>query len=256
MFGFTEGSDIGTARQPEAELETIGAFGRADGNYSAVSATASLKYPLTSSFRLAPSITFTRFDSSGVTDVDDVQQVKAERVGLEIRWRALDRETAPVGMTFVASPTVGFVDPLSGAPADTWGVGLIGIVDRALIPDRLFAALNLVYDFGRVRDYANGLTTDMSFLGFDAAFSTRLLPWFYAGAEVRYERAFDGLAFGNVVGQAVNVGPVFFMTLGRGVSLSGGWNIQAWGAVPSQAAGLDLVNFNRNLVKLRLAVDL
>lgn len=256
MFGFTEGSDIGTAHQPEAELETIGAFGRADGNYSAVSATASLKYPLTSSFRLAPSVTFTRFASSGVTNVDDIQQVKAERAGLEIRWRALDRTTAPVGLTFVAAPTVGFVDPVSGAAGDALGMGLIGIVDRALVPDRLFAALNLVYDFGRVRNYASGLTTDTSFLGFDAAFSTRALPWLYTGAEVRYERAFDGLAFGTLVGQAVNVGPVFFMTLGRGVSLSGAWNIQAWGATTSQGAGLDLVNFNRNLFKLRLAVDL
>ncbi len=256
MFGFTEGSDIGTARQPEAELETIGAFGRADGSYSAVSATASLKYPLTNAFRIAPSITFTRFDSSGVTDVEDLQQVKAERVGLEFRWRALDRETAPVGLTFVAAPVVGFVDPWSGAPADAWEMGLIGIVDRALIPDRLFAALNLVYDFGRVRDHASGLTTDGSLLGFDAAFSTRLLPWLYVGGEVRYERAFDGLAFGTMVGQAVNVGPVFFVTMGRGVSLSGAWNIQAWGAATSQGVGLDLVNFNRNLVKLRLAIDL
>lgn len=256
MFGFTEGSDIGTARQPEAELETIGAFGRADGSYSAVSATASLKYPLTNAFRLAPSITFTRFDSSGVTDIEDLQQVKAERVGLEFRWRALARETAPVGLTFVAAPALGFVDPVSGAPADAWGMGLIGIVDRALIPERLFAALNLVYDFGRVRNHASGLTTDTSFLGFDAAFSTRLLPWFYAGAEVRYERAFDGLALGTLVGQAVNMGPVFYMTMGQGVSLSGGWNIQAWGTATAKAAGLDLVNFNRNLFKLRLAIDL
>ena len=142
MFGFTEGSDIGTAHQPEAELETIGAFGRADGNYSAVSATASLKYPLTSSFRLAPSVTFTRFASSGVTNVDDIEQVKAERAGLEFRWRALDRTTAPVGLTFVAAPTVGFVDPLSGAAGDALGMGLIGIVDRALrrAAPRLFGA--------------------------------------------------------------------------------------------------------------------
>lgn len=256
MFGFTEGSDIGTARQPEAELETIGAFGRAGGTYSAVSATASLKYPLTNAFRIAPSITFTRFDSSGVADVEDRNQVAAERVGLEFRWRPLDRKTSPVGLTFVAAPFFGFVDGATGAPGDAWGAALIAIADRALIADRLFGALNLVYDFGRVRDYASSVITDASVLGFNAAFSTRLTPWLYVGSEVRYERAFDRLGFGNLIGQAVNVGPSFFMTLGQGVSLSGGWNIQAWGEASAVPSGLDLANFNRNLVKFRVAIDL
>ena len=68
LFGFTEGTDIGSPFQPEGEVEAVGRMGRTDGSYSATSLTASLKYPLGEHFRLAPSITFTRFDISGVTE--------------------------------------------------------------------------------------------------------------------------------------------------------------------------------------------
>src|SRR5262245_53290190 len=105
MFGFTEGTDIGSPFQPEAEIEVVGHAGRASGYYSALSATASLKYPLSESLRLAPAITFTRFDISGVPDFEDRNVIALERLGLELRWRAFDRDTALFGLTFVASPT-------------------------------------------------------------------------------------------------------------------------------------------------------
>ncbi len=256
MFGFTEGTDIGTAHQPEGELETIGAFGRAGGSYNAETAFASLKYPLTDSFRLTPWVALSRFDISGVTGMDDRNEIGVSGAGLEIRWRALDREKAPVGMTFVADTGVGFMDETTGARSDIWGVRLIAAVDRALVPERLFAALNVTYDFGQVRDHATDLTTDSSFLTLGAAASTRLSSWFYAGAEARYRRSYDALAFGNLTGQAVYVGPVFYMTMGEGVSLSGAWNIQAWGRATGEQSMLDLTNFDRHLVKLRLSVDL
>jgi hypothetical protein len=34
LFGFTEGADIGEAGEREAETETIGRFGRAEGTYA------------------------------------------------------------------------------------------------------------------------------------------------------------------------------------------------------------------------------
>lgn len=255
MFGFTEGTDIGAAGQPEGEVETIGRYGGSAGSYGALSATASLKYPLTDSFRLAPGITF-HFDISGVPDFDDRNEVSLDRLALEFRWRPFDRETSLFGLTFVATPFVGFVDDVTGAPGDAWGTMLIAAVDRALIADRLFAALNLAYDFERVRDFATGLMVDGSVLKLSVAATTRIDHWLYLGGEARYLRAHDGLAFGNLVGQAAYVGPTFYMTPGPGISLSGAWNIQAWGQATGLAPGLDLTFFDRQMFKLRLAVDL
>ncbi|SEP21352.1 hypothetical protein SAMN02990966_04399 [Rhodospirillales bacterium URHD0017] len=97
LFGFTEGTDIGTPFQPEAEVELLGRLGRAAGNCSATSLTAALKYPLSESFRVAPAVTFTRFDVSGVPDFEDRNVIGLERVALEFRWRPFDRETSLSG---------------------------------------------------------------------------------------------------------------------------------------------------------------
>jgi len=256
LFGFTEGTDIGSPLQAEGEFEAIGRIGRRAGNYSAVSAAASLKYPLSDAFRLAPSITFTRFDISGVPDFEDRNAIGLERLALEFRWRPFDRETSLFGLTFVATPFVGFIDEVTGAPGDSWGGTFITAADRALIPHRLFAAINLTYDFGRARDFATGLIVDGSELGLNAAATARLLDWFYIGGEVRYLRAYDNLAFGNLVGQAVYLGPTFYLALGRAASLSGAWNIQAWGQTTGLDPGLDLSLFERQMFKIRLAIDL
>ena len=72
----------------------------------------------------------------------------------------------------------------------------------------------------------------------------------------RSRRGFDGLAFGNLTGQAVFVGPTFYAALGKGASLSGAWNIQVWGQATGLDPGLDLTLFQRQMFKLRLAIDL
>ena len=158
-----------------------------------MSATASLKYPLERASRLAPSVTFTRFDISGVPDFEDRNEVGLERLELEFRWRPFDCETSLFGLTFVATPSVGFIDEVTGAPGDSWGGTFIVAADRATIPSALFAALNFSYHFGRARDYASGLIVDGSELGLNAAATVRLLDWLYVGGEVRYLRAYDSL---------------------------------------------------------------
>ena len=256
LFGFTEGTDIGTPFQLEGEVELVGRLGRATGNYSATSLTATLKYPLSESFRIAPAITFTRFDISGVPDLEDRNVIGLERLALEFRWRPFDRETSLFGLTFVATPFVGFIDEATGTAGDSWGGTFIAAADRALIPDRLFIAANFVYDFGRARDYATGLTVDGSEMGLAVAATARIGEGFYLGGEVRYLRAFDSMAFGSLVGQAVYVGPTFYAMLGRGASLSGAWNAQAWGQATGLDPGLDLTVFERQAFKIRLAIDL
>lgn len=256
LFGFTEGTDIGTPFLPEGELETIGAFGRSTGSYGVQTLTASLKYPLSEHFRVAPSLTLARFKIDGMPDIPDIDQIRFDRATLEFRWRPFPRETSLFGLTFVAAPFFGFVDEESGAPGDSWGTGLLVAADRAVIADRLFVALNLGYDFERVRDYATGQIEDGSALKLSAAVTGRIAEWLYLGGEARYVRVFDSLAFGNLLGQAVLVGPTFYLPIGHGASLSGGWNFQAWGQTTGMPAGLDLAFFERNTFKLRLAIDL
>jgi hypothetical protein len=82
------------------------------------------------------------------------------------------------------------------------------------------------------------------------------MPWLFVGAEVRYLQGYDGLALHALTDQALYTGPTFYMTLSRGVSLSGAWEPQLWGQAGAFATGLDVVQFDRQQFKLRLAVDL
>ena len=256
MFGFTEGSDIGAVRQLEAEVEEVARWGREGGTYSAFSSTLNLKYPITDYFRIAGGLTVTRFDSYGVTGVDDINAFAFDRFTAEFRWRPLDRETWPVGLTFVAAPFYGFVDDVSGAQASAFGATLIAIADRELIHDKLYGALNLVWQFQRAQPYATQTIEDASLLGFAASFSTRIADWLYLGGEARYLRAFDGMALNTLAGQAFYVGPNFYLPFAKGMSLSGGWNIQAWGQSSGAASNIDLTNFESQVFKVRFSIDL
>ncbi len=256
MFGFTEGSDIGAVHQLEAEVEEVGRWGREGGTYSAFSTTMNLKYPLTDYFRIAGGVTVTRFDSFGVAGVDNINAFALDRITAEFRWRPLDRETSTVGLTFVAAPFYGFVDDVSGQQASAFGATLIAIADRELIHEKLYGAVNLVWQFQRAQPYATQLIEDASLLGFAASFTTRLADWLYLGGEARYLRAFDGMAMNTLAGQALYAGPTFYMPFAKGMSLSGAWNIQAWGQGTAAASTLDLTNFESQLLKVRFAIDL
>ena len=120
----------------------------------------------------------------------------------------------------------------------------------------LFAALNLGYVLETTRDQVSGVSLDGSILRFNAAMSRRLMPWLYVGGEARYLRAFNEIGPNALAGQAVYLGPVFYAPLAAGITLSGAWDIQAWGQAIAPLGGLDLTNFERNQVKLRLSFDL
>lgn len=256
MFGFSEGTDIGEPFQPEAEFESIGRVGKSSGTYSALTTTANLKYPLSKQFRIAPGIAFSRYDISNVPTFPDTNELVFDHALFELRWHPLARETNPVGLTFIATPYYGTVDPANGAPADSYGAQFIAAVDQALVPDKVFAAFNLAYTLNRTRTYATGVTADSALLGISVASSVRLLPWLYAGGELRYLQSYDGFAFEGLAGHALYVGPTFYATLGNGVSLSGAWEIQTWGQSPGFTSGLDLATFDRQQFKIRLAFDL
>lgn len=64
------------------------------------------------------------------------------------------------------------------------------------------------------------------------------------------------MALNTLAGQAVYVGPNFYLPFATGMSLSGGWNIQAWGQSTGAASALDLTNFESQLFKVRFAIDL
>ncbi|WP_139374194.1 hypothetical protein [Enhydrobacter aerosaccus] len=256
MFGFSEGSDIGRRGDREVEIETVGGFGRDANSYSAVTTNVSFKYGVTDYFRIAPSVEVGRWDVAGLPGVDDQHQFGVDALSLEMRFHLLDRLTQPVGLTLMAAPFVGFIDPSLGVAGDRIGAAFLLAVDRALVPNQLFVALNLHYDFESDRPSVPGLVTQLSNLAFSVAFSRQVMPWLYVGGEARYLRTYDGLALGTLAGQALYVGPVFYIPVSRRFTVSGAWEPQVWGQDTVAGGGLDLLNYERQQVKLRLSLAL
>jgi hypothetical protein len=121
-----------------------------------------------------------------------------------------------------------------------------------LIPGRLFAALNVSYEPEQTRLRGSGETLRESTLGIGAALAMQVMPNVFIGAEARNLRHYDGLGLNGFAGQAFYVGPTFYATFGERYFISAAWNVQVWGAVAGSSGALDLDNFERHHVKLRI----
>ena len=255
MFGFTEGSDIGEAGEKELETDSTGRFGKLGGSYNTVATALEAKYSFSDRFRLSAVATVAYYDITGVNAIDDRRQAALQSVSFDARFRLLDREHAPFGLTLSVEPHRGFADEMSAEPADQYGAEFRVLADRELIPGRLFAALNVSYEPEQTRLRASGETLRESMLGIGAALAMQLMPNVFIGAEARNLRHFDGLGLNGFAGQALYIGPTFYATFGERYFVSAAWNVQVWGAVAGTSGALDLDNFERHHVKLRVGAS-
>jgi hypothetical protein len=252
MFGFTEGSDIGEAGEKELEADSTGRFGKFGGSYNNVATALEAKYSFSDRFRLSAVATVAYYDITGVNAIDDRRQGALQSVSFDARFRLLDREHAPFGLTLSVEPHRGFADEMSGEPGDQYGAEFRVLADRELIPGRLFAALNVSYEPEQTRLRGSGETLRESTLGIGAALAMQVMPNVFIGAEARKLRHFDGLGLNGFAGQALYIGPTFYATFGERYFVSAAWNVQVWGAVAGTSGVLDLDNFERHHVKLRV----
>jgi len=123
------------------------------------------------------------------------------------------------------------------------------LADRELIPGRLFAALNVRYEPEQTRLRGSGETLRESTLGIGAALAMQVMPNVFVGAEARSLRHYEGLGLNDFAGQALYIGPTLYATFGERYFISAAWKV--WGAVAGSSGALDLVNFERHLLKLR-----
>jgi hypothetical protein len=250
LFGFMIGTDVGNPGEREFQSQTTGRFAKESGNYRAIGQQLELEFVPARNFRIELGSTFSAHDINGVAGFDDRRQLAWQGVSADFRYRFLDRDTAPLGVTFGLETHADRIDEISGAAVRSYGTEFTLAFDREVVPKFAVAAVNLFYQPEWTRMVGTGAAEQESTIGAALGLMARMRPDLFFGGEARYLRKYDGIGLEQLAGQALFVGPTAYFQLSERSRLTASWSVQAWGRVAGSNAVLDLVNFERHQARL------
>ncbi len=252
LFGFLTGTDIGEVGEKEIETETTGRFSKRTGSYNALSQTLSVEYTASKNLRLELGAILGYHNISGVTGFDDLRRGNFQGVSFEMRYRLLDRQSAPFGLSILAAPRWAQIDEASGQRVQQFGGDLAILMDKELVPNRVVTAFNFQYTPEATKLRATGVWSRDATLGVSNALMAQVSPGLFVGAEARYMRAYDSLDLDRFAGHALFLGPNIFYKPSERWRVTAAWSFQVVGKAIGYSASLDLMNFERHQVKLRI----
>lgn len=255
LFGFMIGADVGNLGEREFQSETTGRLGKDGGRYRAVGQEFELEFVPVQNFRVEVGSTFASHQIIGVPGLDDQRRLSWQGGSLDLRYRFLDRETAPFGLTFATEFHAHRVDETTAEKVRSFGTEFRLAFDRELVPDRVIAALNLIYEPEWTRRIGSNVMERDSSAGVAMGLMAQLRPGFLFGGEARYLRKYEGVGLEDFAGQALFVGPTAYFQLSKRSRLTASWSVQAWGRPTGTTASLDLANFERHQARLVFGVN-
>jgi hypothetical protein len=255
LFGFVIGTDVGSPGEREFQSQTTGRFSKSGGNYRAINQELELEFVPAKNFRVEVGSAFASHDINGVAGFEDRRQLAWQGVSVDLRYRFLDRDMAPFGLTFALETHADRIDDRTAAFARRYNTELTLALDRELIPNRVVAAFNLFYEPEWTHLLGTVLAEQESTVGGAVAMMAQIRPGFLIGGEVRYLRKYDGIGLEEFAGHALFAGPTAYLQLSERSRLTVAWSVQAWGRAAGSTAALDLVNFERHQARLIFGVN-
>lgn len=255
LFGFVLGSDVEPRGTRSVAVEAIGRFGKRMGTYNAVGGKAEFAYGVSDSLSVAGAVLGAFYNVNGVPGFADVTRVRLNGLGGEVRWRVFNREKDGFGLTFHIEPVWATSDELTGIAARKFGAENKIILDAALVPEKLFAAFNVIHEMEVVKEKGSPFTERAAKIGAGVALAAAVTRNVYVGAEARMLYAYDGLGFGTYAGRAAYMGPTIHAKFDNGMWASLAWSVQVSGSEKGVAGRYDLTNFERHMVRLKAGYD-
>src|SRR5882724_7166882 len=255
LFGFMIGTDVGNVGEREFQSQTTGRFAKDGGRYRAVGQEFELEFVPIKNFRIEIGSAFAAHDIRAVPGLEDVRQLAWQGASIDLRYRFLDRDSAPFGLTLAAESQLSRIDDISGAAVRNFETEFRLAFDRELIPNQAVAAFNLIYQPQWTRAVATGAAEQDSTIGAALGAMWRIRPDILIGGEARYLRKYEGIGLEEFSGQAFFVGPTAYFQLSPRSRLTAAWSVQAWGRPAGSSAALDLVNFERHQARLVFGVN-
>jgi hypothetical protein len=193
-------------RTRSSESTFTNRFGR-PGDYSVLENETAARYVFAEGLRASLGLLSDFHQIRGVPDLHDTSSLNFNGVSGELRWQLLESSKAPIGLALSFNPQWLRVDDVSGVLASTYAGPMTLLLDTAILPDRLFAAMNVTYAPSVERRV--GVWDRQSGLEVSAAISAVVAPGALVGAEVRRVAAYKGLFLNREDSQAFDVGPIF-----------------------------------------------
>ena len=255
LFAFTIGSDVGEVGEKEIEGSATARFAKRTGTYVAGTGTLSVEYVPMPNFRTELTGIVNSYDIVGVSGLADQRYTAFGGVSADIRYRLLNRATAPFGLAIGAEPRWGRSDEVTGEPAHQYGVDFVAAADWEVVPNRVVAAFNLLYQPETTRSKLTGTWSQDSTAGVAMAVMAQVRPGILIGAEARYLRAYDGSGFDNLAGEGFFVGPTIYFKLSERAWITAAWSAQVAGHATAAVGSLDLVNFERQQARVLFGMN-
>jgi len=255
LFGLMIGTDVGTVGEREFQSQTTGRFSRSGGSYRAINQELELEFVPVDNFRIEIGSAFAAHDINGIAGFEDRSQLAWQGVSLDLRYKFLDRGTAPFGLTFALENHVSRIDESTAAAVRNYGTELTLAFDRELVPNFVVAALNLTYQPEWTRFLGTAVAEQESTIGASLGVMAQLRPGLFVGGEARYLRKYEGIGLEEFMGEALFVGPTAYFQLSERSRLTATWSLQAWGRSARSSSTLDLVDFERHQARLVFGVN-
>ena len=256
MFGFVDGSDIGNEGEKAIEYEATGSFGKRSGRYGAIEHELAFEHVLTQNFSYELSAHGISHLISGVEDLDDRNTTQFSGGSAKLRYLIIGRGPgSPIGLTVSAEPDWSRIDGTDGMQVRAYASEFKIVADTELIANRLYAAVNLMYEPEAAKPAGADLWERASSFGVAAGLAYRITPIFALGVGVEYDRAYDGLALQTLTGEALFVGPTMQINFTQKILLAAAFSAQVAGRAVDDPRALDLTNFSRYRANLKLEFE-
>ena len=256
MFGFLDGADIGNEGEKAFEYEGTGSFQKRGGHYSAIEHELAFEHVPTQNFAYELSAHALSHSIGGVEGLDDRNSTQFSGLSAKLRYLIVGRGPgSPIGLTVSAEPEWARIDDVDGTQTQAYSSEFRIVADTELIANRLYAALNLIYEPATAKLADSDIWERSSSGGVGVGLAYRLTPTFTMGAAAEYDRAYDGLLFETFDGQALFVGPTMQINFSPKVLLAAAFSAQVAGHAIDDSRALDLTNFERYRANLKLEFE-
>jgi hypothetical protein len=256
MFGFIDGADIGNEGEKAFEYEATGSFQKRGGRYMALDHEFEFEHVLTQNFSYELSAHALTHSISGVEDLDDRNSTQFSGASAKLRYLVIGRGPgSPFGLTVSAEPEWSRVDDVDGTATQAYGSEFRIVADTELIPNRLFAAINLVYEPETAKPADTGMWERSSSAGVGLGLSYRITPIWAMGVAAEYDRAYDGLLFQTFDGHALFAGPTLQVNITQKTLVAAAFMAQVAGHAADDPRALDLTNFERYRANMKVEFE-